>query len=82
MNEPWQYDDAESRFEEVVDRALNEGPQTIALPGEQSVVVVSSAEYAGAQEARDSLVTFFRNSPLRGLDIERARDMPRRVRGR
>ena len=41
----WQLQEAKSRFSEVVDLSLREGPQTVTRRGEAAVVVLSVKEY-------------------------------------
>ena len=41
----WQVQEAKSRFSEVLDRARNEGPQTITKHGMETAVVMSMEEY-------------------------------------
>lgn len=79
MKKIWQLQEAKNRFSEVVDRALNEGPQAVSRHGKKAVVVVSSEEFDRLRCGSDSLVDFLRKSPLRGLEIDlgRARDLPR-----
>lgn len=79
MEKTWQLQEAKNRFSEVVDRALNEGPQEVSRHGKKAVVVVSCDEFDRMTRGSDSLVEFLRSSPLRGLDIDRPRDLPRDV---
>lgn len=75
----WQLQEAKNRFSEVVNRAVKEGPQTVTRHGEEIVVVISKAEYNRLQKSKSSLVEFFRESPLVGveLDLERDKSFPR-----
>ena len=80
MAEPtWQLQEAKNRFSEVVNKALSEGPQTVTRHGEEVVVVLSKAEYNRLKKSQLSLVEFFRQSPLVGiqLDLERDQSLPR-----
>ena len=81
MKRTWQLQDAKNKFSEVVECALNEGPQTVTRRGKNTVVVLSCAEYDRLQRGKGDLVEFFRKSPLRGMDFdaERLRDLPRDV---
>ncbi|OGO20741.1 MAG: prevent-host-death protein [Chloroflexi bacterium RBG_16_48_8] len=80
-NHTWQLQDAKNRFSEVVNRALDDGPQIVTRRGKEVVVVLSSDEYAELTKSQPSLVEFFRNSPLVGieLDLERDRSLPREI---
>jgi prevent-host-death family protein len=78
----WQLQDAKNRLSELVRKAREEGPQTITLHGNDAVVVVDAHQYERlAHKSTDSLVEFFRKSPLRGakLTISRSRDTGRNV---
>jgi antitoxin Phd len=77
----WQLQEAKNRFSEVVKRALTEGPQTVTRHGEEIVVVLSKAEYNRLKKSQGSLVDFFRQSPLVGveLDLERDKSLPRDI---
>jgi len=77
----WQLQEAKNRFSEVVNKALTEGPQTVTRHGEEIVVVLSKAEYNRLKKSQLSLVDFFRQSPLVGvdLDLERDQSFPRDI---
>ncbi len=77
----WQLQEAKNRLSQVVDRALHDGPQTITLRGKPAAVVVSVEEYRKLTAQRTPLSQFFRQSPLRGvdLDLERSADLSREV---
>ncbi len=79
MEKTWQLQEAKNRFSEVIERALNEGPQEVFRHGKKAVVVVSCEDFDLWQRGPDSLVEFFRKSPLRDLELERPRDLPRDV---
>jgi prevent-host-death family protein len=78
----WQLQDAKNRLSEVVRKARDEGPQVITLHGRDAVVVVAASEYARHAKPKESLVEFFRKSPLAGtsLEVGRSRDTGRPVR--
>lgn len=75
----WQLQDAKNRFSELVNKALDEGPQIVTRRGEEVVVVVSSKAYQKTIKTQTSLLEFFRQSPLLGveLDLERDPSFPR-----
>ncbi len=77
----WQLQEAKNRFSHVVNKALTDGPQVITRRGEEVAVILSSEEYAKLQKSRLSLIEFFRQSPLVGveLDLERDRSLPREL---
>jgi len=80
-NDVWQLQEAKNRFSEVVNKALEEGPQTVTRHGEEIVVILSKAEYNRLLKSQTSLLDFFRQSPLVGieLDLERDQSLPRDI---
>ena len=70
----WQLQEAKNRFSEVVNKALEEGPQVVTRRGEEVVVILSRDEFNQLKKSRTSLVEFFRQSPLVGVDLELERD--------
>ena len=77
----WQLQDAKNRFSEVVKKALANGPQIVTKRGVESVVVLSVREYRKLKRPKNSLVDFFRDSPLRDLDMDltRSREPAREI---
>jgi antitoxin Phd len=77
----WKLQDAKNHFSEVVEDAINEGPQEVTKRGEHAVVILSFATYQELIKPKQDLISFFRNSPLWGedLDLERHKDYPREI---
>ena len=80
----WQLQDAKARFSDVFSRARSEGPQLITRRGNEAVVMISEEQYerlAGKAHQPKSLVQFFRDSPLVGveLDLKRSEDKARDI---
>ncbi len=80
----WQVQTAKARFSEVFRRARTEGPQLITRQGKESVVMISDEKYdelVGRSHQPKTLIEFFRESPLVGveLDLERQKDEGREV---
>ena len=80
----WQLQTAKARFSELFRRARSEGPQLITRQGKEGVVMISDEHYerlVGKAHQPKSLVQFFRESPLVGveLDLEREKDEGRDV---
>ena len=77
----WPLQEAKNKLSELVRRAQEEGPQIITLRGHDAVVVVSAEEFKKLSHPKESLVDFFRNSPLFGveLDLARSRDTGRDI---
>lgn len=73
----WQVQTAKARFSEVFRKARTEGPQLITRQGKEGVVMISDEQYerlVGRSHQPKSLVQFFRESPLVGLDLDLERD--------
>ncbi|MEI7899657.1 MAG: type II toxin-antitoxin system Phd/YefM family antitoxin [bacterium] len=81
MKATWALQDAKNRFSEVVDKTLREGPQSVTRRGVPVVMIIPQALYAEQNEPADSFVSYFRKSPLCGVewDIPRSRDTGREV---
>jgi prevent-host-death family protein len=77
----WSVAQAKARLSEVIDRALDQGPQAITRNGRAAVVVVSAGEWVRKTGRKGTLADFFAASPLRGsgIEIERARGRVRKV---
>jgi prevent-host-death family protein len=74
---PWQLQVAKARFSELFRRALSEGPQLITRQGKEGVVMISNEQYeqlVGKAHQPKSLLQFFRESPLVGVDLDLERD--------
>jgi len=73
----WQVQTAKAKFSEVFRRALSEGPQRILRQGKDGVVMIAEEQYnqlVGKSHQPTSLVKFFRQSPLVGVDLDLERD--------
>ena len=77
----WQLQEAKNRFSEVVNKALEEGPQTVTRHGEEIVVILAKGEFNRLMKSQTSLLDFFRQSPLVGkeLVLERDQSLPRDI---
>ena len=77
----WKLQDAKNHFSEVVECAIHEGPQEVTKRGEDAVVILSFTTYMELSKPKENLVSFFRNSPFYGveLDLERSKDIPREI---
>ncbi len=77
----WQLQVAKNRLSEVVDRAIDQGPQIITRRGSEAAVVLSIDEFRRMRRPETSLVEFFRTSPLAEgeLDLERDQDPGREI---
>jgi prevent-host-death family protein len=80
----WQLQTAKARFSEVFRLTRTEGPQRITRQGKEAVVMIPAEQFEQLivrSGQPQSLVEFFRQSPLVGLelDFERDRDTGRDV---
>jgi antitoxin Phd len=73
----WQLQTAKARFSEVFRKARTEGPQLITRQGKDGVVMLPVEQFdqlvVRARQPK-SLVQFFRESPLVGLELSFERD--------
>lgn len=72
----WQLQEAKSRFSELVDPTLAEGPQVVTRRGAEVVVVVAAPEYR-RQQGAPSLLAVLNNAPRAKPDdkpLDLARD--------
>jgi len=66
----WQLQEAKARLSEVIQKAINDGPQDISLRGRPAAVVLSHADYAMLTQPKPSFVDFLSKSPLYGAELE------------
>lgn len=73
----WQLQAAKARFSEVFRLAMSDGPQLVTRQGTDAVVILSLSEYEQLKNKASqpkSLVQFFRESPLVGIELNLSRD--------
>ena len=73
----WQLQTAKARFSEVFRLARTEGPQLITRQGKEGVVMVTQEQFdqlLARSHQPESLVQFFRESPLVGVKLDLMRD--------
>lgn len=70
----WQLQEAKAHLSEVIQKALNEGPQAVSLRGRPAAVVLSRTEYDRLTHPKPNFVTFLRESPLHAVELELDRD--------
>ncbi len=76
----WDLSEASRKLGELIQRAQNEGPQTLAVDGEATAAVISMSELKRLQERKPTFKEFLRSFPsLDGLDLERDRTPPRDI---
>ncbi len=76
----WRLAEAKNRFSEVVNRALNEGPQTVSRRND-SVVILSQQEYERLTGKRPGFKEFLlKHTPLLDdLDLSRDQSSMRNI---
>lgn len=83
MARKWQLQEAKNRFSEVVDLAIEEGPQTVTRHGKEVAIVISKKDFERRRRAgaRGTIVPFLRGLAFRGVDLEleRRKDVARDV---
>jgi len=75
----WQLQDAKARFSELVQRAIDEGPQTVSRRGKDVVVVISAEQFELMRKRQISLKDLLRSAPWHDLEIERDKSPPREI---
>jgi prevent-host-death family protein len=77
----WQLQEAKNKLSRVVAAARKSGPQVITVHGREAAVLISADDYHRLARSEGSLAQFFRDSPLRGVDLDltRSRDTGRQV---
>jgi antitoxin Phd len=73
----WQLQTAKARFSELVQRAAEEGPQTVTRRGKPAVVVIAAEQFELMQKRQISLKDLLRSAPWYELEIERDKSYPR-----
>ena len=77
----WTVAEAKSKFSEIIQRAISEGPQTITKRGHTAAIVVGAEEWQRKTKRSGNLAEFFAGSPLRGsgLKVRRSKSQPRKT---
>ena len=81
MKNTWQLQEAKARLSEVVNAAIQNGPQIITKHGVETALLISVADYKQVNKKPTKLSTFFRKSPIckMDLDLKRTNDFPRDI---
>lgn len=75
----WQLQDAKAKFSELVQRAEEEGPQTVTRRGRDAVVVISAEQFELMKKRQIDFKELLRLFPSDELDLERDKSLPRDV---
>jgi antitoxin Phd len=73
MLQSWPIQEAKNKLSEVIEEAIEKGPQILTRRGVEVAVVLSFDEYLQLKGKQTSLSELFRQSPLADLDLERDR---------
>lgn len=65
----WQVQEAKAKFSELVQKAIDEGPQTVTRHGKEAVVVLSAQEYRQLCERKPSLKDVLMSGPVGELEL-------------
>jgi prevent-host-death family protein len=65
----WQLQEAKAKFSELVQRTLDEGPQTVTRHGKDVVVVLSAEDYRKLAARRPSLLEVITSGPEGDLEL-------------
>lgn len=64
----WQLQEAKSRFSEVVDLSLTQGPQLVTRRGQEAVVIMAAQDFRRLSGKTTNLVDCLLNAP-RGAEL-------------
>ena len=70
----WQLQEAKSKFSQVVNQAMKEGPQIVTKHGQEVVVILSVADYQKLAAQKPTLLELLMDSPLAGSQLDLTRD--------
>lgn len=74
MGNVWQLQEAKNKFSNLVDKAHHDGPQVVTRHGKESVVIIAIEDYQKLNKPKSDLVSFFKKSPLSGINLDLTRD--------
>ena len=74
----WQLQEAKSRFSELVELTLKEGPQLVTRRGEDAVVILAANDYRRLSDQKSRLKDCLLNAPRgEALELERSPELIR-----
>jgi antitoxin Phd len=74
MKRVWQLQEAKSKLSQVLQEAIQHGPQIITKRGVEVAILLSCSEYRKMVASQKKLSAFFRDSPLASVDLDLDRD--------
>jgi prevent-host-death family protein len=75
----WPRTDAKDNLIALVDRALNEGPQTITSQGAPVAIILSPKDFKRLAGPKESPLEFFAPLKNSGIRLMRDRSLPRKA---
>jgi antitoxin Phd len=75
----WQLQEAKARFSELVQKAIDDGPQTVTRRGKPAVVVLSVEQFELMKKRQISLKDLLPLLAVDEQDLERNKDLPREI---
>jgi antitoxin Phd len=75
----WQLQEAKARFSKLVQKAIDEGPQTVTRRGQPAVVVLSAEQFELMKKRQIDLKDLLPYLTADDMDLERSQDFPRDV---
>lgn len=75
----WEIKEGKARFDELIERALTDGPQIVTRHGKAVAVLVPADEYRRLRTRGKSLRAMLASAPLASVKISRSRDGARAV---
>lgn len=70
----WQLQEAKSKFSQLVEEAMTNGPQVVTKHGIESVVVVSKEKYSALTKKKNSLADLLEYAPKATLELKRSKE--------
>jgi antitoxin Phd len=75
----WQLQEAKAKFSELVQKAIDEGPQTVTRHGKDAVVVLAAEQFELMKKRQIDLKDLLQSAPWHELEIERDKSPPREI---
>jgi antitoxin Phd len=75
----WQLQDAKAKFSLLVQKAIDDGPQTVTRRGKPAVVVLSAEQFELMKKRQISLKELLPLLAIDEQDLERNKDLPREI---
>jgi antitoxin Phd len=75
----WQLQEAKAKFSELVQKAIDDGPQTVTRRGQPAVVVLSAEQFELMKKRQIDLKDLLPFLTADDMDLERNKDFPRDV---